>query len=173
MNQTLKQKLILLVLLAFVCSNFISCSKACFYKKLGPLSCDPDFIPVSGAEYKSSHASWKHPTDELVVINDLESYKQSCANYGDSMPLGYIDFAAKSLVGLKIEMDMNGGYDHQGCFCYNPEKDKWEFKIEYTLKHQCKGSGIGRTDLFCYVICPKLPANAVVESNVRNINPFY
>lgn len=173
LSHQVKEKLIFLIVIVFVCCNFISCRKACFYKKLGPLSCDTDYISVSDANYVgTTWVSWTHPDNELVVINDLNSYKQSCADYKDSMPLGYIDFTAKTLVGIGLHLDMNDGFDDQGCFCYNPETKKYEFKIEYSLKDQCKGSGISSIDFFCYVICPKLPADAVVEAKVKNINPF-
>lgn len=164
------QKLFYILLLTFVSISNHSCRRACFSKSLGELNCNPDYISVADADYSGDRLFWKYERGELVVINDIHAYKEAFSNYPDSMPLGYIDFSIKSLVGVKIYIDMGNGLGHQGCFCYNPDSKKWLFKIEYTLTDQCKGSGISSSELFCSIICPKLPPDAVVAYESRNVN---
>ncbi len=173
LKKQFKQKIILLFLFALVYGNFVSCRKGCITKSLGVLNCNPGYISVSDAKYNGAqNLYWKYGMDQLVVINDIDTYKEAFANPTDSMPLGYVDFSTSSLVGVEIYIDAGSSLSHQGCFCYNPTSEKWFFKIEYTLSHQCKGSGIYSSQMFCSIICPKLPANAVVIFESRNINPL-
>jgi hypothetical protein len=88
------------------------------------------------------------------------------------MPLGYIDFSSSSLVGVEVYIDAGSSLGHQGCLCYDPTSEKWQFKIEYTLSNQCKGSGISSSQLLGTIVCPKLPANAEVVFESKNINPL-
>jgi hypothetical protein len=140
---------------------------------LGQLTCSSGYIPVDDAVYSGNrHIHWKYSRDELVVINDINSYKEAFANSTDSMPYGYIDFTVKSLVGVNIYIDAGNDLRHQGCFCYNPDTKKWKFKIEYTLRDQCDGSKIYSGSMMCCIICPKLPVDAQVFVDSRNINPL-
>ena len=155
-----------------LCFTFSACRKACIDVSLSELSCDENFISVSDAEYIGRREGWGYGRDSLVVIYDMESYKEAFPNGSDSMPLGYIDFSVKSLVGVGIYIDMGSGLNHHGGFCYNPSTKEWLFKIEYVVSDQCKGSGIYSSSLYCYIICPKLPPNADVKYTSRNINPI-
>jgi hypothetical protein len=149
------------------------CKKECFNKSLGKFSCGDGYIFVPETSYIEYRSSFVYVDNKVLVIDDLETYKNTYPTYlGDSMPLGYIDFTKNSLLAVRIETSAGSGVSSQGGLCFDMAKNKWMFNIEYTLSGQCKGSGISSMTFAASLICPKLPAGAVVEFNARDINPF-
>ena len=141
-------------------------------RSLQELHCKDGYITVTETVYKNYRPPFNHYENELIIIDDIEDYKNSYPSTPDSMPFGEIDFVHNSLVAVKIGVGAGSGVSSQGCLCYNPDTDKWMFNIEYTISNQCKGSGIYTMDFTGTLICPKLPENANVEFDVRDINPF-
>jgi hypothetical protein len=149
-----------------------SCSMVCIYKELTPLDCSKGYIPVEEVQYFSNRwvIDWVYPDNQLVKIDSDSAYKQAFGIPIDSVMDIPFDFAKTSMLAVKLYIDYGTDLKSQQRLCFNPGKNIWFYKIEYTLHHQCK-DGYSSDHRFFYLICPKLPADANILLDDENINP--
>ncbi|HMT29609.1 MAG TPA: hypothetical protein PKD91_10050, partial [Bacteroidia bacterium] len=141
----------------------------CMDKSLQELHCKDGYITVSDTRYINHRPGFGYPENELVIINDTATFHDL---YQSHLSENLVDFSFQSIVAINIPVGAGSNVSSQGCLCYNPDTDWWMFNIEYTISNQCKGSGIYSMNFTATLICPKLPNDAQVEFDVRDINPF-
>lgn len=158
-----------IILIVFISISFSGClfNQCPSTKSLGPVNCEVGYITVSGSKYIQENDYWLYQYGKEVIINDLQLYKNSFVTAPDSMPFGWIDFSTHTLL-VFATYDYNGdSANSDGRLCFNPSTGKWMFKVEFTHSGDCESDG---RPFMSVVIAPKIPAGAVIEFNVRNIN---
>jgi len=144
------------------------CSYNCPSKKsLGILSCEKNYISVSGFKYFHENMYLLSGYKESIAINDVKLYKNSFPSAPDSMPFGEIDFTTHTLLAAMTDHYSGVSASSQGTLCFNPLNSKWMFKVEYTYLGDCESDG---RPFLSAILTPKLPAGAIIEFKIININ---
>ena len=108
------------------------------------------------------------PTQKIMIVNDDSTYHALFPKNS----LGNINFKSNSLIGTCVATNPAASLTSQGYICKKENENKWRYTVKYSLKDQCKGSGIFKLYLSAWVIGPKLASNAVVDLTVTDINPI-
>lgn len=144
------------------------CKRECRFVSVS-VDCDKGYARNYDYKYKAiSKEPTGVPTEKIMIINDDSTYHALFP--GNS--LGTIDFSSKSLIGVCVVTNPCSSYESQGCICKKDNENKWKYTVKYSLKDQCKGSGIYKMYLSAWEIGPKIASNAMIDLQVTDVNPM-
>ncbi|MGD1845827.1 MAG: hypothetical protein ACFB10_10585 [Salibacteraceae bacterium] len=142
---------------------------ACYQKSLDDRQC-PEGYACINADVKIGNLPIFHLENRQVYIIRSQAEQDSVhPGRSNARP---VDYTRQSLVYFKAQTNWADGYEAKGSFCQRASDGSYLVAIDYSLSGQCRGSGIDHLILTYEAIVDQLPEDAVVRSQMIDINPI-
>ena len=148
------------------------CRKECRNVSLPSIECGDEFDKDNSYKYYEFQDDPVNiQTNQIILVTNDSTYKALFSSVSRDK-LGPIDFTRNMLIGACTVTNMAASYKSQGFLCKKRTQDKWKYTVQYSLKDQCKGSGISKLYLSAWLLGPQLPAGASIELDLKDVNPI-
>ena len=134
------------------------------------MGCGLKYGLVKNTVFETS-LSYATENNEVHIINDDSSFQMHISIYSNPS-FGVVDFSKNTIIYVNVKTNYGVEIKRQGFLCKHLYQNKFIYTVHYSLSDQCKGSGLMAKNFKAWLLCPKLPVDAVIERNVVDINPF-
>lgn len=119
-------------------------------------------IPGKGFQ----RTGWNHYDFIITNTTDYDSI------FNSQQPCGNVDFNNKIILVACRYINPNSGMESNSNVYVNTTTSAINFKVNYSLKDQCDGSGISSYGAIFYAVIPKAFNSYQMIYEIKDINPF-
>lgn len=156
------------ILLMFL-SN-VSCRKACRYARLPKMNGGTGFTELVVAEIAGEGFQISGYTDNYNLVITSTSLYDSIFNF--RRPCGEVDFNNRFIIVSSRYINPNNEMKINSQVYISKTIPTLKFRVDYSLRNQCDGSGITRHGALFYATIPNSFLGYQILYDIRDVNPY-